>query len=74
LLSNIAGISKGNFLSEHIMTIKDLAEPPRKVKSKEIKALGFIIFLLFPIITITSISAYGFVIWMIQAFGGVVAH
>ncbi|MEH6464444.1 MAG: trimethylamine N-oxide reductase system protein TorE [Shewanella psychromarinicola] len=56
------------------MTTKDLAEPPRKVKSKELKALGFIIFLLFPIITITSISAYGFVIWMIQAFGGVVAH
>jgi nitrate reductase NapE len=74
LLSNIAGISKGNYLSEHIMTTKDLAEPPRKVKSKELKALGFIIFLLFPIITITGISAYGFVIWMIQAFGGVVAH
>ncbi|MCW3172942.1 periplasmic nitrate reductase, NapE protein [Shewanella subflava] len=56
------------------MTAKDLSETAKKVKFNELKALGFIIFLLFPIITATSISAYGFVIWMIQAFGGVVAH
>ncbi|WP_082035579.1 trimethylamine N-oxide reductase system protein TorE [Shewanella sp. cp20] len=43
-------------------------------KSRELKALGFIILLLFPILTVTGISAYGFIIWMIQAFGGVVAH
>ena len=55
------------------MTVKDLAETPKNIKSRELKALGFIIFLLCPIITATGISAYGFVIWMIQAFGGVVA-
>ncbi|CAM2889129.1 trimethylamine N-oxide reductase system protein TorE [Shewanella loihica] len=43
-------------------------------KSKELRALGFIIVMLFPMLTITGISAYGFIIWMIQAFGGVVAH
>ena len=43
-------------------------------KAKELSALGFIIVLLFPILTVTGISAYGFIIWMIQAFGGVVAH
>lgn len=56
------------------MTTKNVVDPQRNVKTKELKALGFIIFLFFPIITVTSISAYGFVIWMIQAFGGVVAH
>ena len=56
------------------MTAKELSETPKKVKLNELKALRFIIFLLFPIVTATSISAYGFVIWMIQAFGGVVAH
>ena len=56
------------------MAPRDFAAPPQKVKKNELKALGFIIFLLFPIITITGISAYGFAIWMIQAFGGVVAH
>jgi nitrate reductase NapE len=61
-------------LREQIMTTKELSETPKKVKFNELKALGFIIFLFFPIATATSISAYGFVIWMIQAFGGVVAH
>ena len=56
------------------MTAKELSETPKKVKLNELKALGFIIFLFFPIATATRISAYGFVIWMIQAFGGVVAH
>ncbi|MCZ4337527.1 trimethylamine N-oxide reductase system protein TorE [Shewanella colwelliana] len=56
------------------MTQLNRADTSTKVKSKEFKALGFIIFLLFPILTVTGISVYGFVIWMIQAFGGVVAH
>ncbi|PKH02238.1 trimethylamine N-oxide reductase system protein TorE [Psychromonas sp. MB-3u-54] len=56
------------------MTTKNLGDPQKDVKSKELKALGFIIFLLFPIITVTGIGIYGFAIWMIQAFGGVVAH
>ena len=56
------------------MAQQDPTNTASSVKSKELKALGFIILLLFPIITITGISAYGFVIWMIQAFSGVVAH
>lgn len=56
------------------MAEQDLATKPSQVKSKEFKALGFIIFLLFPILTISGIGAYGFVIWMIQAFGGIVSH
>ncbi|QLE86686.1 MULTISPECIES: trimethylamine N-oxide reductase system protein TorE [Shewanella] len=43
-------------------------------KSDELKALGFIIFILFPVLSASFVSAYGFIIWMIQAFGGVVAH
>ncbi|QYJ91073.1 MULTISPECIES: trimethylamine N-oxide reductase system protein TorE [Shewanella] len=51
-----------------------ISETRDQDKSKELKALGFIIVLLFPMLTVTGISAYGFIIWMIQAFGGVVAH
>ncbi|MCL1059588.1 trimethylamine N-oxide reductase system protein TorE [Shewanella gelidimarina] len=43
-------------------------------KKDELKALCFIIFILFPALSITFVSIYGFIIWMIQAFGGVVAH
>jgi nitrate reductase NapE len=56
------------------MVLKTLTQAPLKVKNDEVRALGFIIFLLFPILTVVSISAYGFIIWMIQAFGGVIAH
>lgn len=56
------------------MTQHTSSESAKQVKTKELRALGFIIFLLFPIVTITGISAYGFIIWMIQAFGGVVGH
>ncbi len=56
------------------MTQQTSSETANQVKTKELKALGFIIFLLFPIITITGISAYGFILWMYQAFGGVVGH
>ncbi len=45
-----------------------------KIKGDELKALGFIIIVLFPMLSIFSIGAYGFIIWMIQAFGGVVGH
>ncbi len=43
-------------------------------KSDELKALMAIILFLFPILSIVFVGAYGFVIWMIQAFGGVVSH
>ncbi|MBB1270574.1 periplasmic nitrate reductase, NapE protein [Shewanella sp. SR44-3] len=56
------------------MVIKKSTQAPEKVKNDEVRALGFIIFLLFPILTVISISGYGFIIWMIQAFGGVIAH
>lgn len=45
-----------------------------KIKSDELKALGFIIIVLFPVLSVFSIGGYGLVIWMIQAFGGVVGH
>jgi len=43
-------------------------------KSDEFKALGFIIFILFPVLSVAFVGSYGFIIWMIQAFGGVVSH
>ncbi|MGI1987556.1 trimethylamine N-oxide reductase system protein TorE [Shewanella glacialipiscicola] len=48
--------------------------PESSTRGRELKALGFIIFLLFPALTIAGIGLYGFIIWMIQAFGGVVSH
>ena len=56
------------------MSSHPISETPKQDKAKELRALGFIIVLLFPMLTVTGISAYGFIIWMIQAFGGVVAH
>lgn len=47
---------------------------PTNQKHNELKALVAIIFFLFPILSIAFVGAYGFVIWMIQAFGGVVGH
>lgn len=46
----------------------------KSVRRNELNALGFIILLLFPALTIAGISTYGFIIWMYQAFGGVVGH
>lgn len=46
----------------------------KTTRKNELKALGFIIFLLFPALTITGISIYGFIIWMFQAFSGVAGH
>lgn len=45
-----------------------------KIKDDELKALGFIIIVLFPMLSIFSIGAYGLIIWMVQAFGGSVGH
>jgi nitrate reductase NapE len=57
------------------MIAKQSSSPNKsKIKKAELKALGFIILVLFPMLTIFSIGAYGFIIWMIQAFGGVVGH
>jgi nitrate reductase NapE len=43
-------------------------------KHKELKALGFIIVVLFPALSIAAVGSYGLVIWMIQVFGGVIPH
>jgi len=51
-----------------------LTETPKEVKEKELKALGFIIVLLFPIVTIVGISAYGLFIWILQALVGIPGH
>jgi len=45
-----------------------------KNKLKELKALGFIIIVLFPVLSVFAIGGYGLIIWLIQAFGGVIPH
>jgi nitrate reductase NapE len=57
------------------MTTKQVnKEKGEKTKGKELKALGFIIVVLFPALSIAAVGSYGLVIWMIQAFGGVIPH
>lgn len=57
------------------MTTKQInKEKDEKSKGKELKALGFIIVVLFPALSIAAVGSYGLVIWMIQAFGGVIPH
>lgn len=56
------------------MADQQLTESPAEVKSKELKALGFIIFLLFPILAFTGVGAYGLLIWIIQTLSGVATH
>ncbi|WP_085297629.1 trimethylamine N-oxide reductase system protein TorE [Cognaticolwellia mytili] len=57
------------------MTAKQVKkEENKKSKFKELRALGFIIVVLFPVLSIFAIGGYGLIIWLIQAFGGVVAH
>ena len=46
----------------------------KKVRGNELKALGFIIIVLFPMLSIFSVGAYGFIIWMMQAFGPMTGH
>ncbi len=51
--------------------------PPKEhVSSKkdELKALGFIIFILFPALAATFVSVYGLVIWIMLTFSGVASH
>jgi nitrate reductase NapE len=43
-------------------------------KKDELKALGFIIVILFPALSSIFVGAYGLVIWIILAFSGVPAH
>jgi nitrate reductase NapE len=43
-------------------------------KRNELKALSLIVFILFPTLSIAGVGSYGFVLWMFQVFGGVVAH
>jgi nitrate reductase NapE len=57
------------------MTVKQInREAGEKNKLKELKALGFIIVVLFPVLSIFAIGGYGLIIWLIQAFGGVIPH
>lgn len=57
------------------MTAKQIDKKTgEKKKRKELKALGFIIVVLFPALSIAAVGSYGLVIWMIQAFGGVIPH
>ena len=55
-------------------TKQENKEIGEKSKGKELKALGFIIVVLFPALSIAAVGSYGLVIWMIQAFGGVSPH
>ncbi|NRA71014.1 MAG: trimethylamine N-oxide reductase system protein TorE [Gammaproteobacteria bacterium] len=57
-----------------VITKQNNSDQKRETRGQELKALGFIIVVLFPMLTIAGIGAYGFVIWMIQAFGGSVGH
>jgi nitrate reductase NapE len=49
-------------------------EESKKNKHKELKALGFIVVVLFPILSVFAVGGYGLIIWLIQIFGGVVPH
>lgn len=55
------------------MTTKH-AEIDKDCKRKEFKALGIIVVLLFPVLSVLVVGGYGLIIWLIQAFGGVIAH
>lgn len=44
------------------------------LKKKEVKALGFIIIVLFPLLSVAVVGSYGLIIWMMQAFGGIAGH
>lgn len=57
------------------MTAKQVEkEIGKKHRLKELKALGVIVLVLFPILSVFAIGGYGLIIWLIQAFGGVIAH
>jgi nitrate reductase NapE len=57
------------------MTTKQRNEQENKNKKrKELKALGFIVVVLFPMLSIFAVGGYGLIIWLVQIFGGVVTH
>lgn len=56
------------------MSNSTISSKKNKTKGDELKALGFIVVVLFPLLSIAGVGGYGLIIWMIQAFGGVVAH
>jgi len=56
------------------MTEQSNLNQENKSKTEELKTLGLIIVVLFPMLAFFGIGAYGLVIWLIQAFGGVVPH
>ncbi|PKG82026.1 trimethylamine N-oxide reductase system protein TorE [Colwellia sp. 75C3] len=57
------------------MTTKQIdQEESKKRKRKELKALGFIIVVLFPMLSVFAVGGYGLIIWLMQIFGGVTPH
>lgn len=57
------------------MTTKQVnQEESKNKKRKELKALGFIIVVLFPMLSIFAVGGYGLIIWLMQIFGGVAPH
>lgn len=57
-----------------MMTKDSNLNQEEKTKGEELRTLGLIIVVLFPMLSFFGIGAYGLVIWLIQAFGGVVPH
>ncbi|WP_372869872.1 periplasmic nitrate reductase, NapE protein [Shewanella sp.] len=50
------------------------SQSTKENRSRELKGLGFIVFLLFPALTVTFISLYGLALWVFQAVTGVAPH
>lgn len=46
----------------------------KKNKRKELKALGFISVVLFPMLSVFAVGGYGLIIWLMQIFSGVAPH
>jgi nitrate reductase NapE len=46
----------------------------KEQKRKELKALGFISVVLFPMLSAFAVGGYGLIIWLVQIFGGVAPH
>lgn len=55
-------------------TKQENQEESKNKKRKELKALGFIIVVLFPMLSIFAVGGYGLIIWLMQIFGGVTPH
>ena len=50
--------------------------PKEQVSSKkdELKAVGFIIFILFPALSVAFVSTYGLIVWLMLTLTGVPSH